>query len=146
MKPNKISFVKMRSYFRSLDCQAKERYRKKLEAVSLLLNDDSYNADDRFRSDMIHWPKLEYDLIFAYLTGPRTYTQEELVSWKPTIILSLQLVMWEQFDHESSAVERRKVWFRRLKWTDMKKKRSSIIIGPPRVFIIFKTVSLNPKP
>ena len=73
--------VKMSSYFTSLDFQAKERYREKLEAVGLSLKDDPYNDDGRFRSDTIRWPKIEYGHVFAYfITRPGTYTQEELLS------------------------------------------------------------------
>ena len=65
-----------------LDSLTQARYRKKLEAVGLSLSDDPYSVDDRFRSDMIRWPKIVYGHIFAYfITRPGTYTQEKLLSW-----------------------------------------------------------------
>ena len=73
----------MSSYFTSLDFQAKERYKEKLEAVGLSLDDDPYISGDKFTSDMTRWPKIEYGHIFGYfISRPGTYTQEQLLSWK----------------------------------------------------------------
>jgi len=73
----------MSGYFESLDWQGKEQYKEKLEAVGLSIKDDPYGVDDRFRSDMTVWPKIEYGHIFAYfITRPGTYTQQQLLSWK----------------------------------------------------------------
>ena len=71
------------SYIDSLDWQARKRYREKLEAVGLSLEDEPYSANDRFRSDMTLWPRIEYGHIFAYfIVRPGTYTQQQLLSWK----------------------------------------------------------------
>ena len=64
-------------YFESLDEQGKQRYREKLEAVGLSLQDDPYapGKNDRFSSDMTHFPRIEYGCIFAYfITRPGTRT------------------------------------------------------------------------
>ena len=50
----------MSSYFEMLSGRGRDRYRAKLEAVGLSLNDDSYMAgvSDKWRSDMTYWPKI----------------------------------------------------------------------------------------
>lgn len=75
----------MSSYFDTLDRQGKDRYQRKLEVVGLSLKDDPFTAgtSEKWRSDMVNWPKIEYGHIFAYfISRPGTYTQEQLLSWK----------------------------------------------------------------
>ena len=75
----------MSSYFATLDVRGRERYKEKLEAVGLSVNDDPYLPchSEKFCSDMSQWPKIEYGHIFAYfISRPGTYTQEQLLSWK----------------------------------------------------------------
>ena len=75
----------MSSYFDSLDRQGKDRYRRKLEVVGLSLKDDPFTpgTSDKWRADMVNWPKIEYGHILAYfISRPGAYTQEQLLSWK----------------------------------------------------------------
>ena len=75
----------MSSYFDTLDRQGKDRYQRKLEVVNLSLKDDPFTAgtSEKWRSDMVNLPKIEYSHIFAYfISRPGTYKQEQLLSWK----------------------------------------------------------------
>ena len=80
------------SYIDSLDWQARKRYREKLEAVGLSLEDEPYSANDRFRSDMTLWPRIEYGYIFAYFIVRPVHTPSSNFfpgsRWRHTTILS----------------------------------------------------------
>ena len=75
----------MSSYFDTLDRQGKDRYQRKPEVVGLSLKDDPFTAgtSEKWHSDMVNWPKIEYGHIFSYfISRPGTYTQEQLLSSK----------------------------------------------------------------
>ena len=83
----------MSSYFDTLDRQGKDRYQRKLEVVGLSLKDDPFTAgtSEKWHSDMVNWPKIEYGHIFAYfISRPGTYMQEQLRALLETTT-SLQL-------------------------------------------------------
>ena len=54
----------------SLGSSEKARYIAKLEAVGLTLEDDPYSKESRrnFKTNMTHWPPLEYNHILATLS------------------------------------------------------------------------------
>ena len=76
----------MSDYFEGLSNKAKNRYKEKLQAVGLGIQDDPYKPenDTKYVGDnMSIWPKVEYGNIFAYFVQrPGVYTQEQLLSWK----------------------------------------------------------------
>ena len=73
----------MSTYFESLDSNEKINYTNKLKIVGLMLDNDPYIEDDRFKAEMSIWPPVEFGHIFAYfIQRPGTYTMEQLLSWK----------------------------------------------------------------
>ena len=75
----------MSEYFRRLSEHSGSRYKEKLQAVGLSIEDDPYlpENDARFTDNMSVWPTVEYGNIFAYfIERPGVYTQEQLLSWK----------------------------------------------------------------
>ena len=79
----RVKVLTMSSYFRGLDGHERARYEGKLSKVGISLQDDPYISSDKFKSDMVGWPNIEYGHIFSYLiTRPGVYTLEQLLSWK----------------------------------------------------------------
>ena len=75
----------MSEYYKSLGSSEKARYIAKLETVGLTLEDDPYakESGEKFKTNMISWPPLEYGHIFGdFITRPSVYTLEQLLSWK----------------------------------------------------------------
>ena len=58
----------MSDYYKSLDGEAKERYRRKSELAGLGLENDPYAPANHeiFKDDMAAWPPLEYGHILGY--------------------------------------------------------------------------------
>ena len=59
----------MSEYYSGLDESGKKRYKQKLEAVGLTLEDDPYapKNQEKFVNDMSKWPKLEFGHVSVYL-------------------------------------------------------------------------------
>ena len=76
---------KMSEYYSGLDESGKKRYKQKLEAVGLTLEDDPYapKNQEKFVNDMSKRPKLEFGHVFTYfIKRPGVFTMEQLLSWK----------------------------------------------------------------
>lgn len=73
------------NYYNRLEMQAKHRYAEKLMSVGLSIDNDSFllKNDSGFDDTLRNWPRTEFGHIFTYFVSqPRIYTQEQLLSWK----------------------------------------------------------------